>query len=225
MRLRERTSRPDKDTLRGVGYEIARRTAAMPDGSLRLDWRPLDDGEAAELVDLVEQDEALTRRQIARYEELLEQATGKPGLFAKLRNIESIAAMAREAKRSVVRRSFSTTETNGLLGEIAIHLRDGMLRSDHVLLLVAILSSLELGEGLAPHARVEEGPVLIVHRSYGPLGADRDPEMRMSLWREALDHLALNQWVVLGGAGNEIRIELGVRSKQVMAAATKRAAA
>jgi hypothetical protein len=224
MRNRRNTvTMPAWETLRACTYEIARRTSALPDGSLRVDLRNLEGSEAAELVALVDQG-ALNDRETRRYEELLERAADKPGLFSRLRDLEGIAASARDLRRTMARRPFSRQEESGLLAEIGAHLENGYLDADSTVVLVAVLAQFATGVPLAPRARMEAG-VLIVHTSFGILGADRDPESHLARWRKAVEHLARNSWLSVTPSGNEIRIALGPRAKRVMGTPARRAAA
>jgi hypothetical protein len=225
MRNRRNTvTTPAWETLRACTYEIARRTSALPDGSLRVDLRKLEGSEAAELVALVDQD-ALTDRETRRYEELLERAADKPGLFSRLRDLEGITAAARDLRRTVVRRPFSKTEERGLLAEVSDHVQRGLLHTDHVLVLVTVLSQLATGVALAPHARVEDGPVLVVRKDFGLVRGNHDPHSQLTRWVASLAHLERNGWTGVTTVGNEIRIELGPRAKRVMGTPARRAAA
>jgi hypothetical protein len=84
------------------------------------------------------------------------------------------------------------------------------------LILVAFQSGRPLNRAAGRIEQTADGPVLLVDRSFGLIGADADPKGRFASWLKALDQLERNAWIAVRHNGNEMRISLGSRAKRAM---------
>ncbi len=228
--LQRRRGRPSRDRLAEAADVIARGTAAFPDGSLRVDWKRLDDPEAGELVALVERcasgigfdTSKLAKKAAARFERLLETACARDeGWFeqqrqdTKLRrDVDALIVKSRLPPRRpryeelgaiVLPKLWTFTWFEG----------EPILFLQHIALLVAVLAQLENGRSLAPQSRIEgdgDTSELVVDAKFGPVPISIDPESNCTArWTEDAKHLAANHLLTFDRQGTEIRLGRGSR--------------
>jgi hypothetical protein len=240
MGVRRNRSAPRRETLLHVKDVIAVRTSGYRPGGLRCDFDRLSEAERRRAVELVGDTDRGTwnwdrlgkpgKGKRGELEELIEKASGEPGIFARARELDEIAALAAEVNRQAVRRPFSRREQATLFEALGEALAGGAMSVSTLGTFVVLLLSLERGEGFAPHSRVERRdgePVLIVSRTYGILTERQDWRQSLTAWQQGCKQLAKNSWIQLDASGgNEYEIRLGVRAKRAMKGAPpkKRAA-
>jgi hypothetical protein len=220
---RSRDRSPSRESLGATKDEIARRTAAIPQGSLRVDWTRLDNGERRELVDLTRRLGELDKRQTRRWELLVERGTNHSGIFAELRTLDEIARVAKDTVRRLARRPLSSEEERGVFLEIAEDIHRENLWADDAALALLLFAAFASGRPLNRRSRfdVDEdgGTVLIVDRG-AVIGGYFDEEGRFAHQARLLAHLVETSWFTLDKRGSgEWRIGLGSRARAAMARA------
>jgi hypothetical protein len=217
---------PSREWLIAVRDHVAIRTAAMPEGSFRLDYRRLSDDETAALIEFAApavRDErelfhGLRRRERERLEDLLERAADRPGAFENVRRQQKEAENLAAIKKVAARFAFTRKAEERVFAEMGAHLKSGALTADSMTFLSLVVISFGLGEGLAPHARFEEGPDgmrLVLRRGFGVLAADRDSG-RLSRWEAHAEHLRKNGWLTANRHGMETWIGFGPRLRRLL---------
>jgi hypothetical protein len=225
----QRSYRPSRESLAGAGDVVMRlMNVRLTVGQLDT----LDDGEAAEFVELirkVERDEngerstnptRLGRRERARLETLIEACIETPGYFAHLRQqadtTATLEAMARKA-RTPNREAWQPPVGSVVL--LSKDLLESLDRPDpalwlaHLAVLALVLAQIENGIALSPGARFEGGEhelALVLDRRLG-LGERYDPDGVFGGWEKRLEHLALNEWLVVEHRGHEVLVRRGRR--------------
>ena len=212
-----------REALVGAADSIVRLTSGREGGSLRADWRRLDDDERADLVALVPSALSLTGREAKKFERLLERAAGlEPGTFDRERKDSEAASKLAELARRARARPVTSEQEAGLLREILTQVsRDRALHVRHVGGLVILLASFATGEnplGTDAHFEsIENEQVLIFDAKFGPFGRSGGGEVGDG-WK-VLQHLEKNGWLRLSRSGPRVELRLGARSKRVLGAA------
>lgn len=223
LTTRRRRSGVSYERLADAADTIARRTAGMEGGSLRVQWDRLDADEQAEVVRLTERLGEHDKQETRRWQQLVEKAAAQPGLFARLVEAAEVRRDIAALARQVVRRPFTRREESGIFHAIAEQVDSGCLLAEHVALLALIFTAFETG-GLPPRSRgrIErdgEVPVLVVEPAFGPWGGDFDPEGDVTArWRQNLEHLEANAWVTVERHGGPWRVKPGVRALNALGA-------
>ena len=219
--------RPSGEKLDELRDEVARRTAALSDGSLRPDLSKLDDGEARELFELTTSETALSEKQRARWEYLVERGAAREGLFARLRDFDAIQREARELHRGIARRPFTRKEERGLFAELADQIEGGFLNAEHVAVVAMLLISFQSAKPFGKKQRfdvVGGESVLVIDANWGLISDSLDDVGMFARWRQILEHLERNAWVTVERRGPEWSIRLGVRATRALGGGKAKAA-
>jgi hypothetical protein len=216
---------------------VARGTAGMPDGALRLDAARLSDDDRDELIGLARQGWVDGTFQIgrlgakaARFEHLVENAAGKPGLFIADRKADNdraeFARIGREARRPRPRVRYEEEGSICIPQNVWRDLsRVGPAYTISTLgVLCLVLFALENGEPpeTMPRAAMDgvgDAAALVLDVRYG-FGGTLDDGLEVGEWKYAVEHLADVGWFALDKQGQTWRISRGPRALQ----AAKRAA-
>jgi len=226
----------------GVSDQISRITSGYAPTGLRVDWKRLDDGEAAELVELTRKGNtpegfrlaaALSERELRKWEALIEKGAEAPDVFEAARKDADLRAdlaqLAARAKRAPKRPRFEQRGCVVLPREIVFDwfaLTAPPLEIGDLGLLVFVLGQLENGEALTPGGRIEgagDDTTLIIDDRLG-LGTKADPDARLvGTWRDALAHLGLpeNGLLEVERGGGHVRVK---RGRLIREALSRRAA-
>jgi hypothetical protein len=216
-----RPRRPIKEALDTVKDVIAVGTSTWERGPVRVDFERLDDGEAAELVRLVDaaatgigfDQTKLGKKDAARFEALVEKSSALgDGYFERTRESarqrSELAALAREAAKPV---QPSVAEQVRILRLLHEHVKRGVLHLDRVAVFVYLAGQILAAEPVAPGSRLEgagDTLALVLSRNLG-LGADHDPYGQLSRWPQAVAQLARVGYLEVEEAGPEMKVRLG----------------
>jgi hypothetical protein len=229
---RGRNAPPHRDTLAEIRDIVAVRTSGYRPGGLRCDFSRFSEDEHRRAIELVREADKGTwswdrlgkpgKGKRGELEGLIEKASAEPGIFARARELDEIAAIAAEAHRESVRRPLHRKQEASIFAELGKCIENGWLEAPHVAVLALVLVAFSTGRPLGPRGRVESldgGLVaLVVDSQFGPFSGALDPEGQLApRWAQTADHLVANEWLAVTKNGREWWVSPGARLRAVMA--------
>ena len=144
----------------------------------------------------------LSRRELTRFEELVERAADSPGLFERRRKEAEakvkIAELLQRARKAPPQPRYEREGSVVIPPEVFEDLEQGVIWLEDLAYFCYVLRQLATGGSmLPPRAHLEPDGVLILDRSYH-LPAALDPEQRMRA-KASLDNLVRAKWLARDG--------------------------
>ena len=214
---------PSRDTLKATSAFLTRMAGR------RVDLGVLDDGDQRRLIELVGKARVdgglslgrLDESERRKYESLVERAAGMPpGAHDKAREAADLAAKANTlARRARKPRQPSVGAERNLLTQLHQHINGGFLHLDHCAVLLLVLGQLLSADPISPGSAIQgEGDDITLVIGRNGLGGRFDPDgLALPRWKQAVAHLAKNDWLVVDRNGQEYRIRVGTRTRAALA--------
>jgi hypothetical protein len=183
---------------------------------VKIDSARLDRDEQVELLELAHQCRAgaepgvdrfnpqqLTRKELSKFEALVEKAAAMPGLFKRHREEAAqqvkLVELARRALKAPPQPRFEAEGAVVLPPELFEDLEEGVVWAEDVAVFAYVMSQFATGGTmLPPRARMEPDGVIVFDQGYGYLPMALDPDGRLRC-KASLDNLVRAGWLSMNG--------------------------